>query len=157
MTESASALVLTVSDRVSAGLREDESGPLAVDRLMAAGFEVSADVVPDDANAITKALLSAVEAGYDLVLTTGGTGLGPRDVTPEASAAVIERSAPGLADAISRSGSVPTAVLSRGHAGSAGRTLIINLAGSPGAVKESLDFLLLLLPHAIDQLRGGDH
>ncbi|HWC34019.1 MAG TPA: MogA/MoaB family molybdenum cofactor biosynthesis protein [Mycobacteriales bacterium] len=151
------ALVLTVSDRVSKGQREDTSGALGAQLLTAAGFAVSTAVVSDDAEAIRGALLASVSDGADVIVTTGGTGLSPRDVTPEATSTVIERPAPGLADLVRRSGSVPTAVLSRGVAGIVGRTLVINLAGSPGAVQEGLDALLPLLPHAVDQLHGGDH
>jgi molybdenum cofactor synthesis domain-containing protein len=152
------ALVLTVSDRVSSAERTDVSGPLGAELLTAAGFEVATRVVPDDIEMITSAITDAVGAGSDLVITTGGTGLGPRAVTPEASTAVIERPAPGLADLIRRAGgAVPTAALSRGVAGVAGRTLIVNMAGSAGAVQDGLDALLPLLPHAVDQIRGGDH
>jgi molybdenum cofactor synthesis domain-containing protein len=151
------AHVLTVSDRVSRGTREDTSGALGAHLLTEAGFTVTTAVVPDDADTIRDALRAAVSNGEDVVITTGGTGLSPRDVTPEATTALIERPAPGLADLIRRSGSVPTAVLSRGVAGVVGRTLVVNLAGSPGAVQEGIGALLPLLPHAIDQLRGGDH
>jgi molybdenum cofactor synthesis domain-containing protein len=114
-------------------------------------------VVSDEIDAVRDALCAGVADGNDIILTTGGTGLTPRDITPEATAAVIERPAPGLADLVRRAGSVPTAALSRGVAGVVGRTLVINLAGSPGAVREGIDVLLPLLPHAVDQLNGGDH
>ena len=151
------AFVLTVSDRVSKGEREDISGALGAQLLTDAGFTVTSAVVSDDADAIHESLLASVANGDDVIVTTGGTGLTPRDITPEVTAAIIERPAPGLADLIRRAGTVPTAALSRGVAGVAGRTLVVNLAGSTGAVREGLDALLPLLPHAVDQLRGGDH
>jgi molybdenum cofactor biosynthesis protein B len=151
------ATVVTVSDRVSDGVRTDASGPLAARLLTDQGFTTSNAVVPDEAGAITDVLRAAVEAGVDVVVTTGGTGLTPRDVTPEATAPVIDRPAPGLAELIRRSGAVPTAALSRGLAGVAGRTLIINLAGSPGAVRDGITALEPILGHAVSQLRGGDH
>lgn len=151
------ALVLTVSDRVSNGEREDTSGPLAKQLLEGSGFAVVTALVPDDVGAIKLAVTTAAESGIDLVITTGGTGLGPRDVTPEATAALIERPAPGLAELVRRSGSVPTAALSRGVAGVVRGTLVVNLAGSTGAVRDGIRALLPLLPHAVDQLKGGDH
>lgn len=154
------ATVVTVSDRVSRGQRDDVSGPLGVELLRTAGFDVSdLVVVPDDSAAIRDALILAAASEVDLVLTTGGTGLGPRDVTPEATTAVLERLAPGLADLVRRAGqdTVPTAALSRGVAGLVGRTLVINVAGSPGAVRDAVSALAPLLPHAVAQLHGGDH
>lgn len=151
------AFVLTISDRVSAGERADESGPLAADLLNRQGFSVDTGCVPDDADRIAGALREAVGSEVDLVVTTGGTGLNPRDVTPEATSRVIERPAPGIAEAIRAGGSVPTAVLSRGVAGVAGSTLVVNLAGSTGAVRDGIDVLAPLLGHVVAQLRGGDH
>jgi molybdenum cofactor synthesis domain-containing protein len=151
------AFVLTISDRVSSGERADVSGPLAVEMLVAQGFSVTAGCVPDDAERIVVALREAARSAIDIVLTTGGTGLTPRDVTPEATAEVIERPAPGIAEAIRAGGSVPTAVLSRGIAGIVGRTLVVNLAGSSGAVRDGLAVLEPLLKHVVSQLHGGDH
>jgi molybdenum cofactor synthesis domain-containing protein len=151
------AVVVTVSDRSAAGVRDDQSGPLAAELLTAQGFDVTRDLAPDEAPAITAALRAAVAGGADLVITTGGTGLAPRDVTPEATMALIDRPAVGIADLIRRAGSVPTAALSRGVAGVSGRTLIVNLAGSTGAVREGITALEPLLAHAVSQLAGHDH
>jgi molybdenum cofactor synthesis domain-containing protein len=151
------ATVVTVSDRVSRGVRPDTSGVLAAELLGEQGFETVNAVVSDDVAAIADVLRAAIADGVDLVVTTGGTGVTPRDVTPEATTPVLERPAPGLAELIRRSGSVPTAALSRGVAGVAGRTLVINLAGSPGAVREGIAALEPILAHAVSQLHGGDH
>jgi molybdenum cofactor synthesis domain-containing protein len=156
----ARAVVLTASNRAAAGVYEDASGRLLADGLAALGFTVDGPHVhPDDATALESALRAAVAAGADVVVTTGGTGLSPTDVTPEATRAVLEREAPGLADALRRYGAdhVPTSVLSRGLAGTAGRTLIVNLPGSSGGVRDGLAVLGPLLPHVVSQLRGGDH
>jgi molybdenum cofactor synthesis domain-containing protein len=156
----ARAVVVTASNRASAGVYEDTSGQLLADGLRSLGFDVEGPhVLPDDAARLEQALREAVAGGADVVLTTGGTGLSPTDVTPEATGAVLEREAPGLAEALRRYGAdqVPTAVLSRGLAGTADRTLIVNLPGSSGGVRDGLAVLGPLLPHVVSQLRGGDH
>ena len=156
----ARAVVVTASNRASAGIYDDRSGQLLADGLRELGFEVAGPHVrPDDAAQLTAVLREAVDSGADVVLTTGGTGLSPTDVTPEATRAVLEREAPGIAEAVRRYGStaVPTSVLSRGLAGTAGRTLIVNLPGSTGGVRDALAVLGPLLPHVVSQLRGGDH
>jgi molybdenum cofactor synthesis domain-containing protein len=160
LPDGARAVVLTASNRAAAGVYEDTSGRLLADGLAALGFAVDGPhVLPDDAARLEAALRDAVAGGADVVLTTGGTGLSPTDVTPEATQAVLEREAPGLAEALRRYGAdqVPTAVLSRGLAGTAGRTLIVNLPGSSGGAKDGLAVLGPLLPHVVSQLRGGDH
>ena len=154
------AQVVTVSDRSSRGERDDTSGPLLAGLLTELGFEVAAVVVvPDEVPAVQQALRDAVAGEYDLVVTTGGTGLSPRDVTPEATLALLERQAPGLAEAVRGSGGerVPTSILSRGVAGTIGRTLVVNLPGSVGGVRDGVAVLAPVLPHAVGQLRGSDH
>jgi molybdopterin adenylyltransferase len=151
------AAVITISDGVSSGEREDTSGATAERSLRDAGFgEISRVTVPDEGLAIEEALRLCVEEGFDLVVTTGGTGFGPRDVTPEATRRVIEREAPGLAELMRAEGirKTPMAALSRGIAGAVGRTLVLNLPGSPKAVQENLAAVLPVLPHALDTLRG---
>jgi molybdenum cofactor synthesis domain-containing protein len=157
----ARAMVLTASNRAYAGVYEDRSGPVLADGLRELGFIVEGPHVrPDDVDELAAVLRSAVDVGYDVILTTGGTGLSPTDVTPEATRAVIEREAPGIAEAVRRYGAengVPTSVLSRGLAGTAARTLIVNLPGSTGGVRDALAVLGPLLPHVVSQLRGDDH
>ena len=158
MTES--ALVITVSTRAAAGVYEDQSGPIIVDALHDLGFTVPGPVIVPDGDAVGAALRDAVAAGYAVVITTGGTGLHPRDHTPEQTRMVVEREIPQLAAAIAQYGvdhGVPTALLSRAVAGAADRTLIINLPGSSGGARDGMAVLGPVLAHAISQLRGGDH
>ena len=156
----ARAVVVTASNRASQGVYEDRSGQALAEGLRELGFEVDGPHVrPDDVDLLAEVLREAVASGADVVLTTGGTGLSPTDVTPEATRAVLEREAPGIAEAVRRygEGKVPTSVLSRGLAGTVGRTLVVNLPGSTGAVRDGLAVLGPLLPHVVSQLRGGDH
>ena len=155
------AIVVTCSNRSAAGEREDASGPALVTRLRDAGFDVAADpiVVRDDEAEIAALLARLADGGHRLVLTTGGTGFTPTDVTPAATRGVIDREAPGLAELMRSVGiaSTPMAALSRAVVGTRGTTLIANLPGSPKGATESLDALLPVLRHALDQLAGGDH
>jgi molybdopterin adenylyltransferase len=150
--------IITVSTRGAAGERADESGPAIGDALVAAGYEVATRaIVPDDVAKVANAILDAVRAGANVVLTSGGTGLSPNDVTPEATRRVIDREVPGIAEALRARALVktPHGMLSRGVAGAVGATLVVNLPGSPRAVRESLEVLLPVLPHAIELLAGG--
>jgi molybdenum cofactor synthesis domain-containing protein len=153
------ALVVVVSTRAATGVYADTSGPLLVAGLAELGLEVDGPQVVPDGEQVEAALRDAVES-YDLVVTSGGTGLSPTDGTPEATLRVVDRAAPGIAEAVRAYGAahgVPSAVISRGVAGLAGRTLIVNLAGSSGAARDGLAVLGPLLPHVLDQVAGGDH
>jgi len=154
------AQVVTVSDRSFWGERPDTSGPVLAGLLREMGLEVGEPVVvPDEVDAL-QAVLRQAAASYDLVVTTGGTGLSPRDVTPEATGPLLDRQVPGLAEALRQRGStlVPTAVLSRGLAGTVGRALVVNLPGSTGGVRDGAAVLAPVLLHALEQLAGsGDH
>ncbi|GAA5072066.1 molybdenum cofactor synthesis domain-containing protein [Thermocatellispora tengchongensis] len=155
-----SALVVTVSNRAAAGVYADTSGPLLAELLAAAGCDpVAGPRVVPDGDPVEAALREGLAEGYDVIVTTGGTGLTPADLTPEMTRRVLDREIPGIAEAIRQSNrdKVPTAVLSRGLAGQAGTTLIVNLPGSKGGVRDGMAVLGPILAHVVDQMKGGDH
>jgi molybdenum cofactor synthesis domain-containing protein len=152
------AVVVVASTRAAAGVSEDTTGPILRTWLEDRGWTAEVLVLPDG-DAIGNAIGGAIANGAALVVTTGGTGVAPSDRTPEVTAPLLDRELPGIAEELRRRGATetPTAVLSRGLAGVAARTLVVNLAGSPGAVRSGIQMLDGILDHVIDQLRGGDH
>jgi molybdenum cofactor synthesis domain-containing protein len=153
------ARVIVASNRAAAGVYTDTSGPLLVAGLRELGAVVDDPVVVPDGAPVEAALRDAVAAGVDVVLTSGGTGISPTDATPDMTRRVLDYEVPGIAEAIRAHSlaKVPTAALSRGLAGVAGRTLVVNLPGSTGGAKDGLAVLTPILAHAVEQLRGGDH
>ncbi|HWL02153.1 MAG TPA: MogA/MoaB family molybdenum cofactor biosynthesis protein [Microbacteriaceae bacterium] len=157
------ATVITVSNRSSRGERPDTSGPVAAARLTAEGWDVTTMLVPDGAAEVEAAIRAALEGGARLIVTSGGTGVTPQDLTPEGTRPVIAIELPGIAEEIRRRGAaaVPTAILSRGLAGMAesasGGALVVNLPGSPGGVRDGIEVVLAVARHAIEQHSGGDH
>jgi len=155
------ALAITVSNRAAAGVYADRSGPVLAGLLAEAGCDqVDGPRVVPDGEPVLAALREAVGLGYDIIVTTGGTGLTPGDRTPEMTREVIDREIPGIAEAIRSAGAaagIPAAVLSRGLAGLAGQAVIVNLPGSSGGVRDGMAVLAPILVHAVDQARGGDH
>lgn len=159
MSRERTARVITASNRAAAGVYADRGGPMIVDWLRARGYETPDPVVVPDGEPVGEAIRAAVADGIDVVITSGGTGITPTDRTPEVTRAILDYEVPGIAEAIraySRD-RVPTAVLSRGVAGVVGRTLVVNLPGSPGGARDGLAVLRPVLVHAVEQLRGGDH
>lgn len=160
MAQHVAAVVITVSDRSVRGEREDRSGPEAARLLTEAGYEVApVQVIPDGADEVAQAVTAAVDAGARVVLTTGGTGVGPRDRTPEGTSRVLDRTLPGVAEAIRRrdADQVPASALSRAVAGTRAGALVVNAPGSLGGAVTAVEVLLPLIDHVLSQLDGGDH
>ena len=154
------ALVITVSNRAAAGIYPDKSGPLLATLLREAGCDpVDGPHVVPDGDPVEAAIWKGVREGYDVIVTTGGTGVTPMDVTPEITRRILDREIPGIAEAIRQVNrdKVPTSILSRGLAGQAGNTLIVNLPGSSGGVRDGMAVLAPVLAHVVDQIHGGDH
>lgn len=151
--------MITASNRAAAGVYEDRSGRLLAELLAEAGCEVTGPRVVPDGGPVEEALRAGVAEGHDVIVTTGGTGLTPADLTPEMTRRVLDREIPGIAEAIRQSSRdrVPTSILSRGLAGQAGNTLVVNLPGSSGGVRDGMAVLAPVLRHVVDQIRGGDH
>lgn len=150
---------MTISDRSSAGLRADTSGPVAAELLIQAGWPAEVTIVADDVSQIQDAVRAAIDAGSRLVVTSGGTGVAPRDVTPEAMEGIFEREIPGIAEELRRRGAekLPAALLSRGRAGVVGNALVVNLPGSTGGVRDGIPVVLSVAAHVLAQLDGEDH
>jgi len=152
--------VIVASGRAASGVYDDTTGPLLVDALSSWGFDTPAPVVVPDGEPVGAAVRAALDDGADVVLTTGGTGINPTDRTPEVTRPLLDRELPGVAEAIRAYGvaqGIPTAMLARGLAGVSGRAVVVNLPGSRGGVKDAIAVLADVVPHAVDQLRGGDH
>jgi molybdenum cofactor synthesis domain-containing protein len=154
------AAVVVASNRAAAGVYDDTTGPLVVEALRDDGWDVGEPIVVPDGEAVGDAISAAVAAGARAVLTTGGTGLTPTDLTPDVTRALLDREVPGIAEAIRAHGvgqGVPTAALSRGVAGTVGSALVVNLPGSRGGVQDGLAVVVPLLRHAVEQIVGSDH
>lgn len=155
-----SARVVVASNRAASGVYTDDTGPLLAEALTSWGFDVDPIVVVPDGDPVADAVRSAIEDGVAVVLTTGGTGINPTDRTPDVTEPLLDRHLPGVAEALRANGvanGVPTAMLSRGIAGVAADTIVVNLPGSRGGVSDAIEVLADVIPHAVSQVRGGDH